>query len=614
MSGSRVPPVVGQVVGSPGRPLPAGVRADMEARLGADFSRVRVHTDAVAAQSAVAVRARAYTLGSDVVFGAGQFAPNTGDGQRLLAHELVHVAQHSAGLSSAGAGAGAAGAAGAAEAGSAEVGAADSEFEREADRLAANAMAVRLVAGPAGASAGGPVAAAAGPSTLGRAVLRRQPAAGPGPAAPAVTGCSADQVKAAAVPLGTARQWLRQASQGLSQLVAGPGVVAPAAPAAPAGAPGGRAGAGAGSTAKVSQALKDHFKTDNADTARYVAGVIGKIAAKIDALMASLGAPAAGGQAGRAAGGAAGGAPGGGAGGGAGGGGAALPAVSVECHTEAADISCRTAGASMTGQTKLVICPSFFTGDQTYQVRALVHEIAHSIFPAAGMDITDRGYQSQRIYQDLTRDEALTNADSYALFVVQLGLDQPIRSTAPSDDFHDCPREWKPLVEKAAAQAQFWNRNALSDINDRRPEAITARQAEFDQFLGGHTLALIESASQAYKKVDDAFKSDVDFECEPTGGGRCDKGAETYWYAIWSNFHICPVWQKEHDPDDRTEGVLAGLYGFEGDVGNNDRRRKLAQLARTLTKEEWARPKPADVAAALHPPPPAPAPPQPAAP
>jgi hypothetical protein len=65
----------------------------MELRFGFDFSQVRVHTDAQAAESARAVNALAYTVGSDIVFGAGQYAPGTAAGKRLLAHELTHVVQ-----------------------------------------------------------------------------------------------------------------------------------------------------------------------------------------------------------------------------------------------------------------------------------------------------------------------------------------------------------------------------------------------------------------------------------------------------------------------------------------------------------------------------------------
>ncbi|MEK6337411.1 MAG: DUF4157 domain-containing protein [Acidobacteriota bacterium] len=90
---SEVPPIVHDVLRSPGQPLDASMRAFMEPRLGHDFSQVRVHTDTRAAESAGAVNALAYTVGRDVVFGAGQFAPSTIDGQRRLAHELTHVVQ-----------------------------------------------------------------------------------------------------------------------------------------------------------------------------------------------------------------------------------------------------------------------------------------------------------------------------------------------------------------------------------------------------------------------------------------------------------------------------------------------------------------------------------------
>ena len=90
------PPIVHEVLRGSGQPLDVQTRALMEPRFGHDFSRVRVHTDARAAQSARAVNALASTIGRDVVFGAGQYAPGTHAGQRLVAHELTHVVQQSA--------------------------------------------------------------------------------------------------------------------------------------------------------------------------------------------------------------------------------------------------------------------------------------------------------------------------------------------------------------------------------------------------------------------------------------------------------------------------------------------------------------------------------------
>ena len=72
------------------------MRTFFEPRFERDFSQVRVHADAHAAESAQAVQALAYTVGSDIVFGAGQYAPATTAGQRLLAHELTHVVQQGA--------------------------------------------------------------------------------------------------------------------------------------------------------------------------------------------------------------------------------------------------------------------------------------------------------------------------------------------------------------------------------------------------------------------------------------------------------------------------------------------------------------------------------------
>lgn len=83
------------VLRSPGQPLDAATRAFFEPRFGYDLSQVRVHADAKAAGSARAVRALAYTVGRDVVFGSGQFSPGTAAGQKLLAHELAHAVQQS---------------------------------------------------------------------------------------------------------------------------------------------------------------------------------------------------------------------------------------------------------------------------------------------------------------------------------------------------------------------------------------------------------------------------------------------------------------------------------------------------------------------------------------
>ncbi|HWQ18540.1 MAG TPA: DUF4157 domain-containing protein, partial [Methanotrichaceae archaeon] len=86
-----VPASVDSVLARPGRPLDIPLRKDMESRFGHDFSRVRVHLGDLAERSAREVNAHAYTSGHNIVFGAGQFAPGTHEGRRLLTHELTHV-------------------------------------------------------------------------------------------------------------------------------------------------------------------------------------------------------------------------------------------------------------------------------------------------------------------------------------------------------------------------------------------------------------------------------------------------------------------------------------------------------------------------------------------
>jgi uncharacterized protein DUF4157 len=88
-----IPPVVHRVLNSSGHSLDASARAFFEPRFGHDFSRVRVHTDSLAAASAKAVDARAYVVGSHLVFDSDQYSPGTAEGRKLLAHELSHVVQ-----------------------------------------------------------------------------------------------------------------------------------------------------------------------------------------------------------------------------------------------------------------------------------------------------------------------------------------------------------------------------------------------------------------------------------------------------------------------------------------------------------------------------------------
>ena len=93
-----VPASVDRVLSSPGRPLNLSLQQEMGQRFGHDFSQVRVHSGEAAKQSAREMNAQAYTVGHNIVFGAGRLAPTSHDGRRLIAHELTHVVQQREGL------------------------------------------------------------------------------------------------------------------------------------------------------------------------------------------------------------------------------------------------------------------------------------------------------------------------------------------------------------------------------------------------------------------------------------------------------------------------------------------------------------------------------------
>ena len=134
---SQVPPSVREVLRLPAQPLDPATRAFMEPRFGRDFSGVRVHTDVRAAETARAVNALAYTVGEDVVFGAGQYAPGLTRGRRLLAHELTHVVQQ-----------------GAARQSSVQIERSDSEAEHQAHSVATQVISGREAVGMGSARPG----------------------------------------------------------------------------------------------------------------------------------------------------------------------------------------------------------------------------------------------------------------------------------------------------------------------------------------------------------------------------------------------------------------------------------------------------------------------------
>jgi len=506
---TAVPRSVYQTIASPGRPLDSAVHHSARAWFGADFSTVRIHTDAAAARSAHDVDAHAYTVGDHVVFAAGRYQPDSDTGRHTLAHELTHVLQQRA--------------SGATHRLPLTISDPAHDDERQAETLSDAALSGNRASTLTGVSSGQP------------GTIYRQAPTTTTFSSPANV-CSPQQTRALVPAVTNAQRWLNYADIRLSWYAAAPT------------SPIGRA---------AGQSVLRHFAASDARTVRYVQNIIRLVANR---LRTDPSAP---------------------------------NPLTVQCHG-GTDPSCGHSGAYVQGNL-LVFCPSMFRGDPAEQAMGVIHEIVHSIIGPGPMHITDRAYRQDRLYGRLSPGEALTNAESYAMLVRDLAVGR-VSGTAPRDTFEDCPG-WQGALATAIGRAQRWNRDAEVLVHDRRPGLLSQWTALATTYLGGESPAQVAAAATVYDGAKTRLQEPVDFECEPAGGGRCDRSS-TYWYST-GDFHICPSWRNRATDDDRAEALLVGLYGYFGLVDDNQRRVNLARLARAIHFQFWAPPTAADVSAAL---------------
>jgi Lysine-specific metallo-endopeptidase len=264
------------------------------------------------------------------------------------------------------------------------------------------------------------------------------------------------------------------------------------------------------------------------------------------------------------------------------------PTLTTECHTNA-DRQCGAANAYVRGRT-FVFCPIFFDFSPLARAASVIHEMAHAL--TDGPHITDRAYRSNRYYRWMTPAEARTNAESYGMLARELGTGTAAPDTAARDTIEDCPPDWDVALARATAIAERWNRNAQSALRNRRPSRLAGWTDLQTRYLGSTTTAALDRAQQVYDAAQTAFKSSIDFECEPGAtGGRCGR-YETYWYGWMSDLHICPSWRALPTEAARTESLLRGFYGYKDIIGDDRRRANLAALARELTARYWPAPAP----------------------
>ena len=218
------------------------------------------------------------------------------------------------------------------------------------------------------------------------------------------------------------------------------------------------------------------------------------------------------------------------------------------------------AGVVSEDQDELNFCAQFFSRKEDDRASTIIHEFGHALLGLSKtqrMLIIDRAYKQDAYYAYLTTGEALTNAESYAMFTREVATGSSPAHAFIADTLRNCPDAWFPIMSDALSKARAWNHKAALNTPARH------------QF------------SRAYKVLDGQLKSGDSYKCIPDGGGRCSARVVAYWYAA-GDLRICPSLIGLPTPDERALALLAALYAHKGLVDGDDKQQEAAREARRL--------------------------------
>jgi hypothetical protein len=209
-------------------------------------------------------------------------------------------------------------------------------------------------------------------------------------------------------------------------------------------------------------------------------------------------------------------------------------------------------------QNEINLCAPFFERGEEDRASTIIHEFGHGqLGLSARQQIADRGYQWDAYYAYLTTGEALTNAESYAMFAREVATGFSPAQAFIVDSLRNCPDTWVPIISDALSKARAWNHRAAAHTPARHP------------------------FSKAYKILDTQLRSGDSYKCIPKGDGRCSKRVVAYWYAL-GDLRICPSLIGLPTPDERALSLLGSLYGYKDLVDGDDKRDAAAREARRL--------------------------------
>jgi hypothetical protein len=265
----------------------------------------------------------------------------------------------------------------------------------------------------------------------------------------------------------------------------------------------------------------------------------------------------------------------------------------VDCHSVEQDDGCQGtteayAAELKPGQTQregMVFCPKFFESEmgeiEEHRALVMIHELAHVLAPGKNKEIHDVAYKDKRYFLDLTTSEALTNADSYAVFVEHV-----IRSIDPMvghdsvDLLDDCEKPHRELINQTLHLAQRWidyaRRLFLPDLKGTLPQEEYFRNL-LTRYMGGTSKAILDRAGEVYEKVGGSLGFMVQIRCHPkndevcTAGKATTTGETSLTKAFGPGLQLCPDWLNDQDADHRTILLLAEMMTLAGVTGDKEK-------------------------------------------
>ncbi|WP_444997851.1 eCIS core domain-containing protein [Aliikangiella sp. IMCC44359] len=560
---SIAPQSVERAVASTGIPMGSQITKEMQHYFNYDFSKVRLHVGSSAERSARDVNANAYTLGNHIVFGTGQYAPETHRGKKLLAHELTHVVQQ----------------------GEASNISHNSQIQREVtnqistieDRLTYNILDWAITDSNAhdviiilkrlnDTDLADTIAymeqrgwvdrlfenvsevdQTAEVSTLERIhrlrVHTRTTRSGSNEVTSTVVGpCNQEQMQTILSKIQTAKNWARRAKNRVNNFISRPANNVPV------------------------QSLLDRYFFHQSSAGNLTVAQQQTHARQISRNLETVEQQ--------------------------------NNPFSQYCASQF-DLTCRAMAAAYVSSStrRITYCNSFFSSSSNWQSFALFHELMHAY---SGVD--DRGYGNERIFAYLSPANAINNADSYALFVVELlnevGGARGVRSPAPNDSYADCNANQQNILRRDFA---FASRMVLNSLNVL-PSTPRIGSAEALAHFKTDQPSQLAQVIKRLKKLDTEISSRINFECEDS----CDSGTAGYYYSVFGNTaHICPAYFRIASNSDREDNIFAivameelGLSSFirpgEGNYATLSRAQaydnagSYTGYARAVTSRWWA--------------------------